>query len=226
MNVYRVNPAKETKAAVVVIYDVFGFNGGRIKGVCDKLGEEFHVYMPDLYGEGASLNDVGGLPALAEDKGKDWLRQFTYEKLEPKIKDLFTYISSLGYTSVGAIGFCWGVWMGFKLSAHGLLKCNVGCHPSLVVGEMLFNESSAEQAAAVKCPQLLCPAGNDPDNVKEGGEVPQVIRDKGLECKVVVFPEMKHGWVPRGDASDATVARDVQKALDEAIAFFKKYLVD
>jgi hypothetical protein len=34
---------------------------------------------------------------------------------------------------------------------------------------------------------------------------------------------MIHGWVPRGDLKDEKVYRDVQKALQEAHAYFKLF---
>ena len=44
---YSAPPAASTKG-IVVIYDVFGFSGGRIKSVCDQIAlAGFHVAMPD-----------------------------------------------------------------------------------------------------------------------------------------------------------------------------------
>jgi len=45
---------------------------------------------------------------------------------------------------------------------------------------------------AFQMPVLLVPAGDDPDNVKPGGEVASLVEGKGGAS--VVFPEMKHGW--------------------------------
>jgi len=45
---------------------------------------------------------------------------------------------------------------------------------------------------AFQMPVLLLPAGDDPDNVKPGGEVASLVEGKGGAS--VVFPEMKHGW--------------------------------
>jgi hypothetical protein len=39
------------------------------------------------------------------------------------------------------------------------------------------------------------------------------------------YAEVDHGWVSRGDASDATVARDAQSALEECKIFFRRHLV-
>ena len=54
---YSAPPSASTKG-ILVIYDVFGFSGGRIKSVCDQLAlAGFHVAMPDSY-EGERVCNV------------------------------------------------------------------------------------------------------------------------------------------------------------------------
>lgn len=73
--------------------------------------------------------------------------------------------------------------------------------------------------------QYLAPCSNDPDNLKEGGELVGILRGKGLQCDVHHFADMKHGFMSRGDTkTDATIARDVQIGLEETLAFFGKQL--
>ena len=84
LKVYYTAPSGQSNKAVVVIYDVFGFKGGRIKSVCDQFAcEGFHVIMPDLYGNEASINDHGG---FASDGGKTFLKEFTNEDSASKRK--------------------------------------------------------------------------------------------------------------------------------------------
>ena len=112
----------------------------------------------------------------------------------------------------------------FKLSATGKIQAGAGCHPSIKVGPLLFGEVEEDLAKAVKCPQLLCPAGNDPDNVKPNGALVDIVNGAGYECKSVEFPDMAHGWVIRGDASQENVARDVTGALGLVSGFFARHL--
>lgn len=74
---------------------------------------------------------------------------------------------------------------------------------------------------------MMLPAGGDPDNTKPGGEMNKLFDTKpfGVHCHYQEFPDMEHGWVPRGDASDETVARDVKAAMELAKGYFKKHLV-
>ena len=46
-----------------------------------------------------------------------------------------------------------------------------------------------------------------------------------LTCpQIVEFPEMSHGWLPRGDMSKPEVSRDVKKTMENLFAFFGKNL--
>lgn len=132
-------------------------------------------------------------------------------------------LAAKGADSVGAIGFCWGAYPVFQLSADDLIKAGVSCHPSLKIGNMFFQQSVESQCAAAKCPMVFCPAGNDDDHYRDG-TLKKLIEANGHECLEADFPDMKHGWVPRGDVSEAEIARDVQKALDTATSFFTKHL--
>merc|ERR1712190_215305 len=102
-------------------------------------------------------------------------------------------------------------------------KCGVGPHPSTRI-EGMFGGEGAEQSMIdkVTMPVLLLPAGNDPDNLKEGGAVATALAAKG--GRSITFQDMAHGWLCRGDLSDATVARDVELGMKHMVDFFKENL--
>lgn len=177
--------------------------------------------MPDVYGEEVGVNDFGGFGSTS---GKAFLMKHTWETLEPKIDESIGILKSKGATKFAAVGFCWGSYVIFKLSATGKISAGASCHPSTRIGPLLFEEAEEDLARAVKCPQLLLPAGNDPENLKEGGELVNIVRGKGLQCVTTEYPDMVHGWVIRGDASIENVKRDVRKAVDEVTAFFRSTL--
>lgn len=223
LTVYTVSPPGEgSTKGIVFIYDVFGFAGARVKSVCDAVSlNGFHVCMPDVYGNAYSVNDTGG---FMNPESQEILKSHTFESLEPKLDNAINHLKSKGCTTVGALGFCWGAWVVFELSATGKIQCGASCHPSTGISKMLFDKEETELAGAVKCPQILCPAGNDPDNLKEGGGIVNIVRGLGHECKTVHYPDMKHGWVIRGDASQEDVARDVKSAIKEVSEFLAKHL--
>ena len=224
LTVYTVPPPSAgSSRGIIFIYDVHGFAGARVKSVCDALATsaDAHVCMPDVYGNCYGVNDTGGFMTA---ESQSVLKSHTFVSLEPKLDRAVEHLKSKGCSSIGAIGFCWGAWVVFELAATGKIQCGASCHPSTRICKMLFDKEETALFGAVKCPQILLPAGNDPDNLKEGGDLVQIVRDLGLECKTVHYPEMQHGWVIRGDASQPAVARDVKAALGEVSAFFTKYL--
>ena len=73
----------------------------------------------------------------------------------------------------------------------------------------------------IKCPQFFLPAEDDSPSTKFGGMGKKVLGDA---LEIVEFPEMKHGWSLRGDLKDPKVERDVKKAFNLTLAFFKKHI--
>ena len=74
---------------------------------------------------------------------------------------------------------------------------------------------------------MLLQAGNDPENTKPGGAVHQALQQHlgfGSKCVVEEFPDMKHGWLPRGDLSQPAVSRDVAAAMKKVLAFLHQHL--
>ena len=72
----------------------------------------------------------------------------------------------------------------------------------------------------------MMPAANDPDDVKEKGEVIEILAKLfGNELTGTVhFPDMMHGWTTRGDLNDEKCSRDFHKAMqliEEYLAKFK-----
>lgn len=220
---YYVAPPEASTKGILVIYDVFGFSGGRIKSCCDSLAlAGFHVAMPDVY-DGTDIAKEGG---LGNEKAMAWLKTLTVWDVQSKLLEpAFDLLKSKGVTSIGAIGFCWGSYGVVKLSCEKKIAAGVSCHPSLRIGPMFFGDAESEenQLKSAGCPLAFFPAGNDPEHYKDG-TLAKVVKDAGQEYYFVDFPDMQHGWVPRGDTKDATIARDVEKALNESSAFFKKYL--
>ena len=75
------------------------------------------------------------------------------------------------------------------------------------------------------------PRGNDPDYLKEGGDVAVMVEEskhgsKGESAKprCVQFPDMMHGWVSRGDTSIKKVKDGADEALKLAVDFMKNWM--
>lgn len=90
---------------------------------------------------------------------------------------------------------------------------------------MIYKGSSLALIQGVKRPLLLLPAGNDPENIKEGGEIITALQAKIPESATSnEFEDMKHGWSVRGDVSDPNIKAKVELALEKAYAFISKFL--
>ena len=124
---------------------------------------------------------------------------------------------------MAAVGFCWGAWALAHASAAGVpLVCGVGAHPSLKNESNCGFGSDEALAARVRMPVLLLSGGDDPENVQPGGAVTRALAASG--GRTSAFPEMSHGWVTRGDLSDAEVVTEVERALTETIEFLRAHL--
>lgn len=204
--------------AVLILPDIFGWaqNKGRFFGIADTLAAQgFQVLLSDpFHGDTAAGKDI--MP---------WITSHPYDGSVGKdIEACVKFLQDKGCTSVGVVGFCWGVWALCKAASVGVpFKCGVGAHPSTRL-EGMFGGEGAEQSMIEKVtmPVLLLPAGNDPDNLKEGGAVSKALESKGGSC--ITFPDMTHGWLCRGDLSDATVARDVELGMKHMVTWFKEQM--
>ena len=122
-------------------------------------------------------------------------------------------------------GFCYGGHPACWASAENpdLIVGGVVCHPSMQLETYAFGGDHLSLARSVKCPFLIAPAEGDLATFGPGTEFAAALGEssKGGECVITPYPEMAHGWVPRGDLSKPEVARDVEAVMGAAIAFFE-----
>jgi dienelactone hydrolase len=219
--IYRAGPAT-AKVGFLSFPDVFGVDSGRTKQDADALG---------ALGYAVALVDfTNGDYAVELSEVAPWVMKQDFEKvLLPRIREAITHLQEdAKVEAIASFGYCWGSWIGARLSAEDepLIKGHVSFHPSWAIENMFFGEGQIEELAKrIKVPQLLLPAANDKEPLKEGGSVQKILSeasaDVATRSKVIDFPDMKHGWVNRGDISDAAVQQDVTKAWALARAFLQ-----
>jgi len=135
---------------------------------------------------------------------------------------LFAHLQSLNITDVSSLGFCWGAWAFAKANEQGFkFSSCVAAHPSVKLEEFSFGRDQTDMLSNMTCPSLFMVAGNDDELLREGGKYGDIVIGKGGE--VVLFEDMSHGWMSRGDISDSSVQRDVEKGWGLALAFLKKH---
>ena len=162
-----------------------------------------------------------GTTAAGQEDFLKWCQGYSWEShIKLDFDKMMTFLADKGAASVGAIGFCWGVWAYSKASAEGVaLKCGVGCHPSTKLEGWAFPGSELALVQAVRMPCLSMPAGNDGDNLKPGGDCHAAIDKAG--GSTVVFPEMSHGaCAPSPPSSLATLTPAFKTSLPPAWRLF------
>lgn len=227
--VYVASPATETGKAIIYFSDVWGWDSGRTRAICDFLAEQgYKVYAPKVLQapfEGGTDGD--GLPpsfdmAARGAEFKDWITTVPWEgSVKDKAAEVMACIKAEGAQSIGAVGTCWGGWAVCQTSKmDAAIKAAVVPHPSIGV-EGLYGGDAVALCKATQCPILLMPAGNDAADYDKGGNLFEALPE-GTSTKR--YSDMKHGWLPRGDTSNPDTLRDVQDAMKEMAAFFSSHL--
>jgi len=215
LDIYRVG---ESSKCIIWCYDVFGFKGGRTRQMCDFLADSgYMVIMPDFY--------RGEMCEPTEERIASFIKEKTQWQTSLKVdweKKIRPYAEKHGAITFGGVGTCWGSYVVLRLAEDVCFKAGVSFHPSHspIAGNIL-QESEEDILKAVKCPQMFMPAEGDHANTYPDGLGKKVMGDA---LSVVTFPDMKHGWSIRGDLSDPKVDRDVKKAFNLALGFFKIYM--
>jgi dienelactone hydrolase len=235
ISAYVVGPHQESSAScptriVVVFPDVYGIDSGNQKIVCDALSDDSTlVIMPDLFRGNPIVKDWGMFTSALMIPALVWASKtrMTDTAIEQDLMEsLLPFLKNYDQAKVSMLGFCYGGWVmgrALALDAFSFVKCGVGIHPSWKL-QALHGKTEVALAEAVKAkPILFLPAGND--DLKVGTPiVQQLAKQRGgiAEATIAIeFPDMVHGWVARGDANDAKIAEQQEKALNLAKDFIK-----
>jgi len=222
LSVYTVGQGEK---AIIVIHDLLGVDSGRTKEICDQFADAgYLIVMPDFFeGDGGTEKDfLEGFFLFKTYSIMKRLWKVPFKKVQEHLnKSIYPFLESKGVKKIGTMGFCWGGFIVFNICADERVGAGVGFHP---VYDKFF-VSVQKLTEAVKCPQLICPAENDSNEMKEGQKIEKTLRKRlGDDVKIKTFPEMQHGFVNRGDMKDPKVERDVKEAIKLAFEHFEKYL--
>ncbi|KAJ0408342.1 hypothetical protein P43SY_003068 [Pythium insidiosum] len=220
---YVTGPAT-AKAGIIAYPDIFGLDSGRSKADADALGKlGYAVVLVDLV-DGDYLHPDTFQPVLV-----DWFKKYPFDKfLSVRVNDAIQYLQTEAKVQrVASYGYCWGSWVGATqtTTANPVVQAHVSFHPTWIVENLLKGDGAVNKLAeAVKVPQLLLAAGDDPDFVRANGSVHKILSsraDISAKSDVVDFPTENHGWVHRGDLEKPTTKEAVMKAWHAAIKFIQ-----
>jgi dienelactone hydrolase len=216
--------SKNDGKCLLSFQDIFAYNSARHFPVVDQFATQgFTVVHVNFLGDDWYQGDFSDFAG--------WIQNHAYEKvIGPTLKEVvLPYIkTTLGYNTVGTIGFCYGSYMAFMAAADvgpvaSSIVAGVGFHPSHKSHGMIHPDDPecTIPTARITSPQLFVPAGNDPDFVKTEGSIMKALK---APSKSVVFDTMNHGWVNRGDVSDPTVKEGVKAAIELAVTFLNEHV--
>ncbi|KAF0922950.1 hypothetical protein E2562_002187 [Oryza meyeriana var. granulata] len=200
-----VSGAAESKAAVVLVSDVYGFEAPNLRKIADKVASSgYFVVVPDF------LHGDPFVPENTERPIQVWIKEHGADKGFEEAKPVIAALKEKGVSSVGAAGYCWGAKVVVELAKAHEIQAAVMCHPSFV---------TVDDIKEVKCPIAILGAEIDrmspPEVVKQ---FEQVLSSKsGIGHFVKIFPGVEHGWTVRYKNEDAAAVKSAEEALADMI---------
>ncbi|CAN6346939.1 unnamed protein product [Urochloa humidicola] len=203
----------ESKAAVILISDIFGFESPNLRKIADKVAlSGYFVVVPDF------LRGDPYTPDNAEKPLPVWIESHSPKKGFEEAKPVIAALKEKGMSSVGAAGYCWGGIVVVDLAKGPEIQAAVVLHPGPGV--------TVDDIKEVKCPISILGAEIDrstpPELVKQFEQV--LAANSGVPHFVKIFPGVAHGWSVRYNHDDAAAVKSAEEALGDTIDWFNKNL--
>ena len=188
LNIYSVGNTSSS-VAIIVIYDIRGFNISQTRVFCDRLAAEYSVLvvMPDFF---------RGIAAPTHGNISGWLISTDVGNWSKISADLITISSwlrsSYRINQTALIGFCWGGLQVVRACSNlsSMFFTGVSIHGSgLTVNEVKL----------LQRPILFIAAGNDPPlrpNISDA--IAQANPRISSQCQYETYSNMIHGFVSAG----------------------------
>jgi carboxymethylenebutenolidase len=207
---YLARPAKDGKAACVVVYHENRGLNPYIEDVARRLATEGYVaFAPD------ALTSVGGYPG-DEQKAVEIFGKLDAKKRSADMMAAGPYLKSRPECTgkLGAVGFCFGGSMTNMLATK---------MPDLDAAVPFYGgQPSAEDTAKIKAPLLIHYAGLDERIDKGWPDWEAALKANHVKYEMHMYPNVNHGFhndtTPRYDEAAATLA------WSRTLAFFKEHL--
>ncbi|KAH8923224.1 alpha/beta-hydrolase [Atractiella rhizophila] len=237
---YVAPAAPQTTKAIIVGYDIFGFYVVNPKIIADILSREtgMQVFVPDAllgdyvksmepapkpYKKHGLVSSIKGTTAnvykLVSAGAIGVMTRMDYDVMFKRYEDTIKEIKEKrGVQTVGIVGYCLGAhFCGLAAQDPNLIKCAVLCHPG--------GKVSAEMIKKAKVP--LSFACGEEDYVlsnKERDAIQEVLKSLDVESELKIYDGCNHGFAARPDLSDEEQKKGFEKALQQTVDWFKKYV--
>ncbi|XP_004290676.1 PREDICTED: endo-1,3;1,4-beta-D-glucanase-like [Fragaria vesca subsp. vesca] len=210
LKAYVTGPS-DSKLAVLLVSDIFGFEAPNFRKLADKTARVggFHVVVPDFF---------YGDPFIPEKTERlVWLQSHGTDKGFEDAKVVIAALRNKGISTIGAAGFCWGGKVVVELSKSDCIQAAVLLHPSRV---------TVDDIKEVKAPIAVLGAEFDkispPELLKQFEEVLSTKPD--VSGYVKIFPGVPHGWAVRYKDDDETAVKLANEAHQDMLDWFTKYV--
>ncbi|XP_062176992.1 endo-1,3;1,4-beta-D-glucanase-like [Alnus glutinosa] len=189
-----------SKLAVLIISDIFGYEAPNLRKVADKVAAAgFYAVVPDFIHGDPYAFDKPDRPLPV------WLKDHGTDKGFEEAKTVIEALKSHGVSAVGAAGYCWGAKVTIELGKCELIQAGVLLHPAWV---------TVDDTREVKVPTAILGAEIDdfapPELLKQFEEV--LNAKSGVDSLVKVFPKVEHGWTIRYNAEDEAAVKSAEEA--------------
>lgn len=124
------------------------------------------------------------------------------------------------YGRVGAIGYCYGGWVVFRLAAGefaGMVDCVIAGHPSLLTKEDIDN--------ATACPiQIQAPEVDEAYTAELKWHTFETLQKNGVLFDYQHFPGVEHSCLTRGSPKVPMERGAMERGKDAAVDWFRMWL--
>ncbi len=106
----------QSKAAIILFPDVWGWDSGRTRALADAFAEQgYRTYVPKVLQPAfQGGTDGDGLPPDFDlgsrmEEFMGWVTTVKWDGIDKKVNALLAYAKAEGATSIGVVGCCWSV---------------------------------------------------------------------------------------------------------------------
>ncbi|KAL7006372.1 hypothetical protein EMMF5_004025 [Cystobasidiomycetes sp. EMM_F5] len=223
IKVYVAKPSGEydNTKAVVMLTDVFGIELVNSRLLADSFAANgYQTYIPDLFNsEAVPVDGMQPGSSFTWDKFNVWIGKHMPDTAKPVVDKFLAKLEADGVLFVGAVGYCYGVKLGFWAAFEHKVKVLVGCHPSFV--EVPGDLHKIKESGV---PLLINSCEHDPRFPPEAQKQADEILGGSSTYKREYFPGCSHGFAVRGDLSDPKVKAGKEGAFKATVEWFNAHL--
>nr|CDI52577.1 dienelactone hydrolase [Melanopsichium pennsylvanicum 4] len=219
LDAYTIGP-KDSKKAIVVVYDIFGYWPTTKQGA-DLLADatKARIVMPDFFrGKPIAQEDY---PPQTDEQKQAFQNFFgaagDFTARKPELEAIAAELKQDGAQKLGVMGFCWGGKLSVLAGGEGSKFDAVGqVHPAMV---------DPKDAEKLTVPIANFPSKDEPKDDVDKFEAEVQKKSFANQSVYKLYPDSHHGWASaRADLKDEGNKKNFQDVYQRLADFFNKTL--